>query len=263
LKNAAIAAGNLSEVYLTIGDLSHALKFAQQSVELADQSSVERQRMIKRSLLADVLHQAGRLEEAAATFQEAEAVQKQWQPESLLLSSYPGFLYCDLLLEMGQVQEVKERATQSLEITTRNQWLLVIALDSLSLARAAFFEAQQKGAHDISEAAEFMRRAIDGLQQAGMTSFFPRGLLARAALHRYTGNYERAKRDLAEVLRLAIRGSMGLYLVDYHLESARLRLAQGDLKKAREHLASAREMIKRMGYHQRDNEVSELAEKLR
>ena len=55
---------------------------------------------------------------------------------------------------------------------------------------------------------------------------------------------------------------MGLHLADYHLESARLRLAQGDEEKAREHLATAKEMIERMGYHRRDKEVSELEQQL-
>ena len=90
----------------------------------------------------------------------------------------------------------------------------------------------------------------------------PRGLLARAELHRFNGDYERAERDLAEVLRIATRGGMGLHLADYHLESARLRLAQGDRDRASEHLTTAREMVERMGYHRRDNELNQLAEQL-
>jgi ATP/maltotriose-dependent transcriptional regulator MalT len=93
--------------------------------------------------------------------------------------------------------------------------------------------------------------------------FLPRGLLARAALHRVRGDYGRAERDLAEVLRIATRGGMGLYLADYHLESARLYLAQGNRDKAREHWETARGMIERMGYHRRDSEVNEIAEQLR
>ena len=92
--------------------------------------------------------------------------------------------------------------------------------------------------------------------------YLPRGLLARAELHRFTGDYGRAERDLSEVLRIAKRCEMGLHLADYHLESARLQLAQGNKDKGREHWATAKEMIERMGYHRRDNEVNELAEQL-
>ena len=91
----------------------------------------------------------------------------------------------------------------------------------------------------------------------------PRGLLARAALHRINGDYGQAEHDLAEVLRIATRSGMGLHLADYHLESARLHLAQRNQDKAREHWATAKEMIERMGYHRHDNEVNEIAEQLR
>jgi hypothetical protein len=77
---------------------------------------------------------------------------------------------------------------------------------------------------------------------------------------------------------------MGLHLADCHLEYARLYLSlrgaqattqshgneeiasqkalamtDEELKqKAREHLATAKEMIEKMGYHRRDREVEEL-----
>lgn len=76
------------------------------------------------------------------------------------------------------------------------------------------------------------------------------------------GDYGRAERDLAEVLRIATRGPMGLYLADYHLESARLYLAQGNQDKARKHWATAKEMIERMGYHRRDGELNEIEQQL-
>ena len=49
-----------------LGDLPQALKFAQQSIELADCSGGEFRRMASRTTLADTLHQAGRTEKAAA-----------------------------------------------------------------------------------------------------------------------------------------------------------------------------------------------------
>jgi hypothetical protein len=56
---------------------------------------------------------------------------------------------------------------------------------------------------------------------------------------------------------------MALYLADNHLESARLYLAMGDRDKAREHLATAKEMIQHSGYHRRDPELEELKRALR
>jgi tetratricopeptide (TPR) repeat protein len=173
-----------------------------------------------------------------------------------------GFLYCDLLLDQKQVQEVKERAARMLEENPNWYSLLSIALDNLSLGRAWLLEVQQAGTGDTRQAAEFLQRDVDGLRQAGNISYLPLGLLARAALHRFRGDYMQAERDLTETLRLSTRGGMDLYLADYNLELARLHLAQGNQDKAREHWATAKEMIERMGYHRRDNEVNELEQQL-
>jgi TIR domain/NACHT domain len=113
--NAAIAAGNLSELSLTLGDIAQAQAYATQSVELADRSQVASQRMSKRTTLADVLHQAGRQAQAEAAFREAEALQLEMQPVYPLLYSLWGFRYCELLLSQGQVEEVRRRAGRALE----------------------------------------------------------------------------------------------------------------------------------------------------
>src|SRR5262245_57398740 len=70
----------------------------EQSVKLADRGGDAFQRMSKRATWAAALHQAGRWEESATAFREAEAMQAEWQPEYPRLYSLRGFQYCDLLL---------------------------------------------------------------------------------------------------------------------------------------------------------------------
>ena len=84
------------------------------------------------------------------------------------------------------------------------------------------------------------------------------GLLARAELYRIKGEFSRAQADLDEAMFIATRGSMGLHKADCHLEYTRLHLAQGEKDVARKDLLIAKEMIERMGYHRRDEEVGEL-----
>ena len=64
-------------------------------------------------------------------------------------------------------------------------------------------------------------------------------------------------------MAIAERGGMGLFQVDAHLGFARLCLAMNDTADAQEHLATAKEMIGRMGYHRRDGEVDDLEEQLK
>ena len=69
--------------------------------------------------------------------------------------------------------------------------------------------------------------------------------------------------DLAEALEIADRGSMKLWLVDYHLEACRLCLEEGRQEtgdrrpeEAEKHLNEAKSMIEETGYHRRDPEVA-------
>jgi tetratricopeptide (TPR) repeat protein len=257
--NAAINAGNLSELSLTLGDLAGALEYARQSVELADRSGDAFWRMANRTDLADALHQAGYLAESEAAFREAEAMQQARQPEYPLLYSLQGFQYCELLLGQGKAQEVQSRASQTLEWAEQAALsLLTIALDHLSLGRAYLLQALQQVSRDYAQAAAYLERAVDGLRAAGAQEFIIRGLLARAELRRVTGDLPGAQKDLEEATSIATRGGMRLHQADCHLEYARLYLARGEKEKARESLATAQGMVAEMGYHRRDVEVEEL-----
>ncbi len=262
-QNAAIAGANLSEIYVTIGDLGQALDVAEQSVGHADESGDAVRRIESRTSLADALHQAGRAAEAQSLFGEAEAIHMEFQPEFRILYSTPGFRYCDLLLGKGKHQEVQYRAGRALALVEQgSRNLLDIALNRLLLGRAHLTEAQEEYTGNFTQAAEHLDLAVDGLRQAGTQHFIPHGLLARAALHRVRGDFVRARRDLDEAMAIAERGGMGLHQADGHLEFARLYLAMGEAPEAREHLATATEMIGRMGYHRRDGEVAELEGRL-
>lgn len=257
-KNAAITASDLSQTYLLTGDLSQALAYARQSVEFADKSGDDSERMVNRTTLATTLHQAGRWEEAEAAFTEAEKIQKERQSEFPILYSLWGFRYCEFLLDQGKYQEVQARVRQTLEIVIRRGWLLAIALNFLSLGRSYLLQIQQDGTGSINEAADFLEKAIDGLHQARTIHYLPQGLLARAELLRIKGESDLSQADLDKVMEIAARGSMGLYQVDCHLEYARLYFKRGEQTKARQNLVKAKELIKQMGYHRRDKAIKDI-----
>ncbi len=96
--NAAIAASNLSDLELTLGEVAAAVGDAEQSVTYADRSGGAFQRMVNRTTHANALHQAGRKADAEALLREAEQMQAERQPKYMLLYSRGGFGYCDLLL---------------------------------------------------------------------------------------------------------------------------------------------------------------------
>ncbi|MFL6290532.1 MAG: hypothetical protein ACJ759_06525, partial [Thermoanaerobaculia bacterium] len=286
-ENAAITASNISELTLTLGEVERAVAFGKQSVDLADRSGGAFWRMASRAKVADTLHQAGRWEESAEDFREAETLQAERQPEYPRLYSIQGYRYCDLLLSRGEPEdgsvadgltedpeaarrfreacrEVRERAEQAIKVGERNHWLLDIALNHLSLGRAHLGLALtaprpaapgEEAEADFAKAAEHLDHAVEGLRKSGNEDDLPRGLLARAALRRLRGELAAAEADLFEALEIAERGSMRLHECDAHLEWARLCRGRGDRDGLERHVARARELVKETGYGRRGREM--------
>ena len=256
-KNAAVAASNLSEVHLTLGNVAHAVAKGEASVAHADRSDDSARRIIFRTTLADALHQAGEPARAKQLFEEAEALQAKVQPDFPVLYSLQGYRYCSLLIDLLRPADVRRRATYAIEIAKVTNLLLDIALGTLSLGRAVF------ALGDRAEAKAQLDEAVVGLRKAGQIPELPRGLLGRAALLRDNGDYPAARRDLEEAMRIAMRGEMRLYQCDAHVEYARLALSEGNREMARGHAIEARRLIEETGYGRRRQEVEELAQALR
>jgi tetratricopeptide (TPR) repeat protein len=253
-KNAAIGASNLSELHLTLGDVALAVAMGEASVDHADRSGDAAWRMCSRITWADALHQAGEVVPAQALFEAAEALQAERQPQYPRLYSLQGYQYCDLLLAQGRAAEVRERAAETLRWAESAQGVsnLDVALIRLSLGRAALALGER------DEAGAQLDQAVDSLRQAGTIHHIPRGLLARAAFFRETGDFQAARRDLEEAMRIATRSEMRLFQCDADLEYARLALAEGQPEKAHEHLAEAKRLVKETGYNRRKPDIAEL-----
>jgi tetratricopeptide (TPR) repeat protein len=252
--NAATTLANISRLHLALGNVREAISAARRSVEVADRSGEPFLRLSERTTLADAFHRAGRLAAAASLFRKAEMMQAEWQPKSPILSSDQGYRYCDLLLAKGQAGEVLSRASQTLKATPKRRPLLDIALDHLSLGRA-----YPPGSRN---AANHLKKAVNGLRAAGRADYLPLGLLARASHFRHTHDFEKAQHDLDEVQILSTRCGMRLHLADSHLEQARFFLAQQRPVDARPHYESAKQLVQETGYHRRDPELVELKTQL-
>jgi tetratricopeptide (TPR) repeat protein len=255
--HAAQTANDLSELHLTLGNVAEAVVVAEESVAHAVKSGRWQRRNIGSTTLADALHQGGEAELAQELLEEAEALQAENEPMYPRLYSLQGYRYCDLLLAQGRPIEVRKRAQEHFEWRIPSDPLLTIALDYLSLGRAAL----ALGEH--GEARAQLDQAVDGLRWARQIQELPRGLLARAALFRDTGDVVAARRDLDEAMRIAERGKMRLFECDGHLAYARLALAEGDRDKARGHVAEARRLVDETGYGRRRPEVDELETQVR
>nr|VFJ89921.1 MAG: hypothetical protein BECKH772A_GA0070896_1001820 [Candidatus Kentron sp. H]VFJ90926.1 MAG: hypothetical protein BECKH772B_GA0070898_1001224 [Candidatus Kentron sp. H]VFJ97937.1 MAG: hypothetical protein BECKH772C_GA0070978_1001720 [Candidatus Kentron sp. H] len=100
--NAAIYANNLSELELALGGIAAAIADAESAVAHAERSGEAFQRLARRTDQADALHQAGEAQAARALFEEAEAIQAEYDPEAPRLYSGASFRYCEWLLSQAE-----------------------------------------------------------------------------------------------------------------------------------------------------------------
>ena len=162
---------------------------------------------------------------------------------------------------LAALRPVSERAAQTLKIAERKVRLLDIALDHLTLGRAALYaailespspsplnlygEATGGGQTATGEggpapghtarlhlppsALEHIESAVSGLRHSGRSDILPHALLTRAWQRSLTGALtsaqagpDSAQSDLDEAWEIAERGPMRLHMADIHLHRARL-----------------------------------------
>jgi len=164
---------------------------------------------------------------------------------------------------------VSGRAKQTLQLAEEcNMSLLTIALDHLTLGRAALYEAVLEGRalDQLDPCCESLEHALDGLRRAGPHEYLALGLLVRAWLRCLTGartGNDSAQSDLDEAFEIAERGPMPLFLTDIHLHRARLfglskdRPASYPWTSPQVDLAEARRLIEKHGYWRRKEELED------
>jgi len=256
--NAARTAQNLVDLLLLTGQLTEAKQAAQQAIEFAERIDDQFQQVISNSYLATVLHRQGDLAAALEQFELTEKIQHEWKPDCLWLYSLRGGQYCALLLDLATDtaahEKVLERGQYALKISMKNNWLMDIALDYLTIARALF------ALNRFEEAREEFEQAVAGIRKAGTIDHLPEFLLERAKFHRHQKDFTSCQTDLDEAQEIIDRCGMELYAVDAALLRGNLNL---DLNKpAQTEYEIAKELIDKTGYHLRDGELEELGKRL-
>jgi tetratricopeptide (TPR) repeat protein len=288
---AAPCLDSLVEVDLALGQVSDAVRDAQDSVLFADRHAEKFECSYARTSLGAALHQAGDMEQAFECFAGAEEIQSERQPQIPFLHSFQGFRYCDLLLsicerdawrhfvfrESGGLsveqaddaltrnEQVAKRAKRALHGGKLRGFLLDPALDSLSLGRIGLYWSVLMGLRSqspeqvLGSAQSHLNDAVDGLRRYGDMCFLPLALMSRAWVGQLKGNLDGAKADLDEAWDIAERGPMRLHLADIHLHRARLFFREKPYpwKSPQDDLAAAEKLINDCGYHRRDEELAD------
>jgi tetratricopeptide (TPR) repeat protein len=255
-QNASRSAQTLIDLYLSLGQLAKAATVARQGIQYAEQSGDLYEQVKSHANLATTLHRQGQLNLAQQSFQRAEQLQQEWQPEYPQLYSFRGFQYCALLLDQAQSVAVLGRGEYSLKIASSRKLLLDISLGYLTLARVL---TQLK--RDDEAAASF-DQAVEGIRKANQMLFLPVVLIDRANFHLHQNRQEDAQHDLQEADSLIRRCGMKLYAVDCQLAWCRYYLAREEKETARQCWERAKMGMEVTGYRLREGEVRALEEQL-
>ena len=171
---------------------------------------------------------------------------------------------------------VSQRAAKMFEWRVPSDSLLDVALDHLTLGRAALYEGILRHSDSRLLTSDHLDAAVTGLRRAGTTHWIPAGLLTRAWLRFLTGTHiglESAQEDLDEAWEIAERGPMRLFMADIHLYRARLfggmkdeggrikypwdKHPDGTPRWPKDDLAAARKLIEQCGYWRRKEELED------
>jgi hypothetical protein len=187
----------------------------------------------------------------------------------------------ELETSIESCRTVSQRAAKTLDWWTTdftNASLLDIALDHLTLGRAAVYEAVLAVGGLPSEIQKSKLKtsvdaAVDGFRRANRSDYLPRGLFTRAWLRFLSGartGPESAQEDLDEAWEIAERGPMRLHMADIHLYRARLfhdakpypwaTDADGNVRWPKDDLEAARKLIEQCGYWRRKEELEDAEE---
>lgn len=266
-QGAARQASNLSQLRLTLGEISTAIDASLASITYADRSESVFEQMACRVSLATCLHQTSQRDESLCLFEDAESRQAARQGNYPRLYSLQGFLYCELLLSDAEraawqrflhisltpasaaCDTVSERALQWFDWRSQTEALIDAGLEHLTLARALLYK-DLSGDTAPGSAFAHATAAVDRLRTASALHHLPNGLLTRAWLRYLSGDQQGSHEDLDGAWEIAFRGPMPLFQADIQLYRARLFR---DLTA----LAEARRLIEKHGYHRRDEELAD------
>ena len=274
---AANEAGNLSVLLMHAGRLAEALAAADRSLAFAkarehdEGASAKTQLFIsgRHAVRADALFQLGLEggETARQEFELAETVQAEHLPDRPLLYSTKGYRYHELLLDLGQAEEVLRRTEIISAWKTEDYEILDQGLISLVQARAHLLLGQRGDTRELKRAKVQIQHALDHFFLANYQESYVRALVVQveieAALDRRS---ELIKDSLDRAWELASRGPLALFQADILLARVRTDLDQDFARNGARYpwrsvdddLTQAQRLIDEAAYGRRREELARL-----
>ncbi|MCY1075975.1 AAA family ATPase [Archangium lansingense] len=290
---AAAALSVLIEFLVQSGDLANAHGVALLKHQLAEQAKDAYLLVKSKSQLARVLHRRGLLESALSMFLSAEELNTRDEPEAPLLQELDGLFFCELLLDLGEVEQSTRRMARIIEQmgelrpeedVVKNLLITRILLDSgkpseaLALLEEALVLSKEISSRPLELQTLLMRATCyaelgsshvqEDLKKVLMLSSClnlklihsdARLLEAHVTLQQ---DPARGKEQLRELRATLDDLDYRLKIPDLLMEEARLALLESDKELAREFFQEASRLVETMPCRSREQRLKNLSREL-
>lgn len=280
-EEAAMQAGNLSELYLAIGRISEALMYADEGITIAEKSNVVwRHYWIQLAKKADILSKIGRIDFSVAFYRQAESVQKFFDKESQRLYGVLAFKKLDSYLtvledailvphrlgikkvekgdnveNLGQLDNYRSQVNIALEHDLNYNRILHLALDNLIIARIEILEQVILKNSLNKKMIQSLVDAVEGLYQSGRVEYIPYGLLTCSRYWHLINNKINMSKSITETQELIYNLDFKFFEVDLMVEKTYYNILNMDFGNAIPDLDLAISKCKEIQYKRKEKEI--------
>ena len=294
---ASYVARILRESYLIQGDLGEAYRSAKDSVTAGKDADLYH-RMSSLSGLAQVLHHQGHWADAERCFQAAEVAHneydyKWYEPEDVpeTMVFVWGFWYAEYLLDqverqsvipidelredwpierhsLGEgftaplLEEIRSRASVSIELARKEMSSFDIAQDSVTLGRLETIGWKSNGESASNPGAARLELAVALLRQINQQHHLVAAILQLADAYRLEQRHDDARVLIEEAEEISILSGMRLFESRCALKHARVHCDQGNVEEGRKRLATATKSMAEMRCHRWDHWIEKCRREL-
>lgn len=280
---AAMQAGNLSELFINMGMQTEALEYADKGVTLAELSNeVWRHYWVQLAKKADVLSKLGKANFAKALFNQAENVQKMFDPEAKMLYGVLAYKKFDMkLIELENQVLVPYRLNKMLRLTPGEisvnleilkiyaeeiqealnhdklyNRILHIALDDLITIRIDVLKGilLSTSIPSADKYYSIMKRLVE----AGRIEYYPYAWLLYSTYCNLTNEVNEMSDAIDKIEDSIYNCNLSLLEIDVQVERCYYYLATGKREIATKEAIKAKETISKIGYLRKLDEVNQI-----
>lgn len=242
--NASVEYINLSDFYLTKGDIAKGLQASSEILKMARLARRIDYECISLAYMAWANNLRGDLKIAGQMFSESEKLINDRNGPNLFLNRQMGIHQADYLRRIGESNYSYKVTEANLTFCKDNKWPMQISSCHRVLGDL-FADARKE-----EEASENYSQALDIARSISHRLVLVEALLARGRWYaRSIRDSEAALGDLTEAFEYARAGGYRLYEADIRIALAWTYLVAGSDNRARDEAAYALQMSQNMGYH--------------